>query len=312
MNAALALLLRRAPFFILGGVAVGVSVPDIAALMRPWVVPISVAMVVVSMLRIEPAKLLATFRRPVLVTTAGLFVLLALPVTTFLLATASGMPGWLATGLTYAAAAPPLSSAAAFAILVRVDPGLVTGISIPATLVAPVTVWMLTASFPGLGNGVVLGALVLRLSAIILGALGVALLIRRLVGEGRVTAWAPRLDGMTVVLVLIIAIGVMHDIGIAFRSEPWSWLGILALTALVSYGSLILTIAVFWLAGRDEACAAGLCASTKNMAVMVAAVLGTVDPRISLVVITAQFPIFLSPLLMRPLFAYLRRQEVQA
>ena len=86
----------------------------------------------------------------------------------------------------------------------------------------------------------------------------------------------------------------------------------LKLTALVSYGSLLLTIAVFWPAGRDEACAAGLCASTKNMAVMVAAVLGTVDPRISLVVITAQFPIFLSPLLMRPLFAYLRRQEVQA
>jgi BASS family bile acid:Na+ symporter len=159
---------------------------------------------------------------------------------------------------------------------------------------------------------VALGALVVRLSAIILGAFGVALLIRRLVGEGRVTAWAPRLDGVTVVLVLMIAIGVMHDIGIAFRTEPWSWLGILALTALVSYGSLLLTIAVFWPAGRDEACAAGLCASTKNMAVMVAAVLGTVDPRISLVVITAQFPIFLSPLLMRPLFAYLRRQEVQA
>ena len=311
MNAALALLLRRAPIFMLAGVCLGLGLPGFAAVMRPWVVPISVVMVVVSMLRIEPAKLVATFRRPVLVTAAGLFVLVALPVATFLLATAFGMAGWLATGLTYAAAAPPLSSAAAFAILVRVDPGLVTGISIPATLIAPATVWMLTASFPGMGDGVALGALVLRLSAIIMGALGLALLIRHLVGEERVTSWALWLDGLTVALVLMIAIGVMHEIGIAFRTEPWSWLGILALTALVSYGSLILTIAVFWPAGRDEACAAGLCASTKNMAVMVAAVLGTVDPRISLVVITAQFPIFLSPLLMRPLFAHLRRLEVQ-
>ena len=59
---------------------------------------------------------------------------------------------------------------------------------------------------------------------------------------------------------------------------------------------------------RDEAFAAGLCASIKNMAVMVAAVLGTVDPRIALVVITAQFPIFLAPLLLRPLFVRLRER----
>lgn len=306
MNATLAFMSRKAPLFMLGGVAIGLGVPDFAAVMRPLVVPISVLMVVVSMLRIEPAKLVATFRRPLFLAAAALFFLLVLPVLTFLLARAFGLSGWMITGLTYAAAAPPLSSAAAFAILVRVDPALVTGISIPATLVAPATVWMLTISFPELGEGVELGALVVRLSAIILGALGVALIIRRVVGAARVTAWAPALDGVTVALVMMIAIGVMHDIGLAFWSGPLAWLGILALTALVSYGSLLLTIAVFWPVGRAEACAAGLCSSVKNMAVMVAAVLGTVDPRISLVVITAQFPIFLSPLLMRPLFSRLR------
>ena len=296
---------------MLSGVVIGLSVPIIAEVIRPLVVPISLLMAVVSMLRIEPAKLLATFHRPVFVGLAALFVLIVLPVVTFLLARAFGLPGWLVTGLTFASAAPPVSSAAAFAILVRVDPGLVTGIAIPATLLAPATVWMLSSSFPGLGEGVELGALVLRLSGIILGALVTALLIRRLLGEERMTEWGMGLDGVTVVLVMLIGIGVMHDIGLALRSAPELLLGILTLTALVSYGSLLITMAMFWPIGSDEAFAVGLCGSIKNMAVMVAAVLGTVDPRISLVVITAQFPIFLSPLFMRPLFARLRGFETR-
>ena len=311
MRVILSLIVKNAPLFMLSGVVIGLSVPIIAEVIRPLVVPISILMAVVSMLRIEPAKLLATFHRPVFVGLAALFVLIVLPVVTFLLARAFGLPGWLVTGLTFASAAPPVSSAAAFAILVRVDPGLVTGIAIPATLLAPATVWMLTSSFPGLGEGVELGALVLRLSGIILGALVTALLIRRLLGEERMTEWGMGLDGVTVVLVMLIGIGVMHDIGLAFRSAPELLLGILTLTALVSYGSLLITMAMFWPIGSDEAFAVGLCGSIKNMAVMVAAVLGTVDPRISLVVITAQFPIFLSPLFMRPLFARLRGFETR-
>ena len=311
MRVILSLIVKNAPLFMLSGVVIGLSVPIIAEVIRPLVVPISLLMAVVSMLRIEPAKLLATFHRPVFVGLAALFVLIVLPVVTFLLARAFGLPGWLVTGLTFASAAPPVSSAAAFAILVRVDPGLVTGIAIPATLLAPATVWMLTSSFPGLGEGVELGALVLRLSGIILGALVTALLIRRLLGEERMTEWGMGLDGVTVVLVMLIGIGVMHDIGLALRSAPELLLGILTLTALVSYGSLLITMAMFWPIGSDEAFAVGLCGSIKNMAVMVAAVLGTVDPRISLVVITAQFPIFLSPLFMRPLFARLRGFETR-
>ena len=95
---------------MLAGVAIGFLSPAAAEIMRPLVVPISVVMVVVSMLRIEPARLVATFRRPVFVALAGFFVLLALPLVTFLVARLLGAPGWLTTGLTYAAAAPPLSS----------------------------------------------------------------------------------------------------------------------------------------------------------------------------------------------------------
>lgn len=302
MSPALHMISARGPLFMLAGVVIGLALPAVAEVLRPYVVPISVATVVISMLRVEPARLVATLRRPYLVGLVGIFILLVLPALTFLAALTAGAPGWLITGLTFASAAPPLSSAAAFAILVRIDPALVTGLSTAATFAAPASVWLVTTSFPGLGQGVELGAMVLRLAFIVVGALLAALAVRRVVGAARLAAWGPVLDALTIVLVTLIAIGVMHDIGIALRATPGEWFVILLLTAVVSLSSLALALVAFWPAGRDEAIAAALCASVKNMALMVAAVLGTVDPRISLVVITAQFPIFLMPLLMRPLF----------
>ncbi|RMH50248.1 MAG: hypothetical protein D6686_06565 [Alphaproteobacteria bacterium] len=295
----------HAPLVMLAGVALGLGLPSLAEAMRPLVVPVSVLMAMISMLRVEPARLRASLARPVFLGASVLFVLVALPLAVALAAWAAGAPPWLAAGLTLAAAAPPLSSAAAFAILVRIDPALVTAISLPATVAAPATVWLVTALAPGIGQGVDVLALVLRLVAIILGALGVALALRRLLGAGRVRSWAQPLDAALVGLVLVIALGVMHDIGLALRADPAAWLGILALTWTLSLGALAAALALFRTAGRDAAFAAGLCASVKNMAVMVAAVMGAVEPAIALVVITAQLPIYFAPLVMRPLFARL-------
>lgn len=309
MDGAIRLLRARAPLFMLGGVALGLALPPLAEAVRPAVVSISIAMVVVSMLRVEPARFFHALRNPAYLAAAGLFVLVALPVATAATFSALGAPAWLTTGLTYASAAPPLSSAAAFAILVRIDPALVTAVSLPATLAAPATVWLVTAALPGLGEGVALGSLVLRLLAIISFAILVAVGVRRVAGGARVAGWAGPLDALTVLLVVAIGVGVMHDIGLALRADPLQWLLILGAAALVSWASLGLAVAAFWPLGRDEALTAGLCAAIKNMAVMVAAVLGTVEPRISLVVITAQLPIFFAPLIMRPLFRRLRGRE---
>ena len=306
MQAALVRISRHAPVPILASAFLGLAIPGLAEHFRPAVVPISIATVVVSMLRIEPLRLMATLRRPLFILASSLTILCALPLLTFAVALLFGAPGWLATGLTLASAAPPLSSAAAFAILVRANPVLTTGISLPATFLAPVTVWLLTVSFDALGESVAIGALVLRLLSIIFGAIAVAILLRWMAGAARVSDWEPGLDTLTVILVCAIAIGVMHEIGIAFRDSPIAWLLLLALTTIQAMISLLLVVTVFRTFGREEAIAAGLCASVKNMALMVAAVLGTVDPRIALVVITAQLPIFLAPLVMRPIFARLR------
>jgi BASS family bile acid:Na+ symporter len=288
-------------------VVVGLALPPLAAALRPWVVPAATLMVLVAVLRVDPARLKDAFRRPRHILAVGAVVLLGLPVLAGGLAWLLGAPSWLSTGLALAAAAPPLSSAAAFAVLVNVDAALVTAVSLPATLASPATVWAVTAVLPGVGQGVDATQLVARLAFVILGAFALAFVVRKVAGEARVARAAPALDAAMVGLVTLIGVGVMHDVGLALRAAPLEWLGIFAATWALSMLSCAAAWALFRPAGPDRAMAAGLSAAVKNMAVMVAAVLGAVDPKVSLVVITAQMPIFLSPLILKPVFARLAR-----
>jgi BASS family bile acid:Na+ symporter len=107
------------------------------------------------------------------------------------------------------------------------------------------------------------------------------------------------------VLIVVIGIGVMDDINLALRADPMGWLGIFLASWAVLLVSCTLVGVAFWRTGRDRALAAAVAGGFRNMALMVAAVSGTVAPEVLLVVITAQLPLYFSPLLLRPIFARL-------
>jgi predicted Na+-dependent transporter len=300
---------KKSPFLMILGVVFGLSFPSVSELIRPHVVAISVFMAITSMVRIDPVKLFSVLKEPLSVATAMIFVLIILPCLTYFTCRFAGLSGWLTTGLTFASAAPPLSSAAAFALLVRIDPAIATGLSIPATIIAPFSVWFLTSTLPSLGNGVELSGLVFRLLTILIGSLICALLIRFFLGAKQINSWSDKIDALTVLSVTLIAIGVMHEIGLVMRSDPFILALVMLLASVISYGSLGLSVAAFWGAGTDKAFAVGLLSCVKNMAIMVAAVIDVVDPMIALVVICAQVPIFLSPLIMRSIFFYLQKRS---
>lgn len=307
MSATLRHIAQRAPVIMLGALAAGLALPDAAAVVRPAVAPLSVALVVLSMLRVEPAKLRAAFARPGHILAVCVVMLVVTPALAAGLVLAAGGPGWLATGLALAAAAPPLSSAAAFAILVRIEPALVVALSIPATLAAPATVWAVTALMPGLEQGVDVSALALRLAGLIGAAFALSLLARKLIGAEAVNRASLPLDAAAVSLMALIGFAVTDDIGPALAADPAGWFALLGLTWALSIGSCLAAVTLFRSAGQDRAAAAGLASSVRNMALMVAAVTGAVEERAALVVVTAQIPIYAAPLLMRPLFARLRR-----
>lgn len=291
-----------APAITVGSVVAGLLFPALAALLRPLVVPVSILIVVASVARIDPAAIFRHFSRPAFIASVGVTVLVLTPLLVGALAATFGLSGTLMAGLVLAAAAPPISSASAFALLVSVDASLVTAMTVPATLAAPFTIVFVAYFFPGLDGILDVTPFVLRLGGIIFLAFAIAYAIHRLAGRAAIARLERPLDAAMIVAIAIVGIGMMNDVGAALREAPFDWLRIFAFVAVLNAGSCLAGLLIFSPFGVARAKAAGLCMGIRNMALMVAVTLGTVDPAISLVVITAQLPIFLAPAYMRPLF----------
>lgn len=303
LSTALRMVTERAAWVMLSGAVIGLALPPLAAVLRGWIVPVGVLLVLFSILRVDPRRLGLAVRRPLHILLVSAVLLLGLPVLVGLAALSLGAPDWLAVGLTLAAAAPPLSSAAAFAIMLRIDAAEVTAISVPATLLSPLTVWLVTSYGPGMGTALDTSALVLRMGLIVAGSFALAFAIRRFAGDAALDRAGPGIDALTLLMIVVMGVGVMDDINIALRRDPVAWAGLFLATTVVMLLSCLAMLVLFWRAGRDRALAAAVTGGFRNMALMVAAVSGTLAPEILLVIITAQMPLFIAPLALRPVIA---------
>lgn len=304
-GAAAGLVTANAAWLLAGGVVAGLLLPPLAAGLRPFVVPLAVFLVLISALSVEPARARAALGRPLHALAVGALVLVALPLAAGLGAWLLGAPAWLSTGLALSAAAPPLFPAAAYAALAGIDAALTTAASLPATLASPFTLWLVKSVKPDAVAVLDMTQLISRLLFIVYGSFGVAFFVRRVVGEEAVARAAPRLDAAATVLLALIGAGAMAEVNAALWATPLTWIGVLVATFAFSLASFAVATQVFRAGGRDEALAAGLAASVKNVAVMVAAAFGAVDGRVIAVVMTAQIPVLLAPLVLRPVLARL-------
>ena len=129
---------------------------------------------------------------------------------------------------------------------------------------------------------------------------------RRAVTEATLQRVGPAVDGAVVWLVVLYGFGVMDGMLARLLAEP-SWvLGGLALAFAGNFGMNALTALVFLPAGRRLALAGGLLAGNRNMALFLAVLPAATDHRILLFFALCQFPLFLSPFLLRGLYARLR------
>jgi len=61
--------------------------------------------------------------------------------------------------------------------------------------------------------------------------------------------------------------------------------------------------------GRRDALTVGFLAGTRNMGLLLAVLPATVDPALFLYIATAQFPIYIMPTLLRPIYRHLLPQN---
>lgn len=297
---------RRGGVLLAGCIFVGLALPPLAAMLRDTLTITVAGLMTLVLLRIDLKQVLAYLRRPLLVGALLIWLLIACPLIVYALVRAAGLDGPLGAALVIMATGCAATSSPAFARLVGLDASVSLVVAVVSTLLVPFTAPPLALGLLGIDLAISVWGLMGRLALIVGLPLLASLLIRRLVAAPTLGAWSGRIDGTVVLLLVMYGIGVMDGMQAKLLAEPAWVLGGIALAFLGNFGLNALTALAMLPAGRSVALATGLLSGNRNMALYLAVLPAATEPSILLFFALCQFPLFLSPFLLRPVYDRIR------
>jgi BASS family bile acid:Na+ symporter len=282
---------------------VGLAVPQLAALFKPFVTEQVFILLCLAFLRVEPAALRVHAERPRILAAATIWTMILLPGLLGAFYLFIGLPRWpdLLLSLMLQIAAPPIMSAPAFAALLGLDAGLALALLVVSIALTPVVAPIFVALF--LGGTVEIFALDLgiKLFLLLASAAFVAVLLRWLAGRHWIERQTERIDGLNVIVMFCFAVALMEEVATRVFTEPGLVFGLMAVSFAFTMGIIAATMLVMRRAGAARAFAIGFSAGNRNMALMLAATAGALPDLTWLYFALAQFPIYLLPQLLKPL-----------
>lgn len=293
---------RYARWALPAGVFVGIALPDLAALLRPLLTLAVIGTLTAALLRLDWSLLAAAARRPALPAALALWQLVVSPLLVWSATALAGLPPDLRLLLVLQAAAPPIGSAAVFAMILGLDGVFAVIGSMLTTLLLPLTLTPLVGLLlPGAGLQVDLAAFFARVTLLVALPFALAWLLRRLIGTERLARNGDLLAGLNVVLLVVFAIAVMNGVTARLLSDP-QFIGLLLLVACIATALLHAAgFALFRRAGAATAWSASLLSGNRNMGLMLVITAGTAGEAFSLYVGIAQIPMYFAPLVLTPL-----------
>ena len=174
-------------------------------------------------------------------------------------------------------------------------------ILVASTSLVPITATLFAAIFLHQGLAMTPATLGLKLLAIWGGSAAIGLGVRYLVGQASLERCRDELNGFNILALFVFVAAVMENVAQSMIENFAMMLG-LTLLAFVLFAALFtLTTFLFTWVGRERALALGFMSSQRNMGLMVAATSGALPDLTWLYFAVCQFPIYLSPQLLKPL-----------
>jgi hypothetical protein len=301
---ALAWLGRQGTRALAAIVFIGISVPPLGALLKPYVTAAVFLLLCVSFMRVDVAALRLHMRRPGTVLAATAWSTLAVPLLVGLLCLVVGLDKHspdLFLGIMLQAVASPMMAAPALAALMGLDATLVLITLVTCTALVPFTAPVFAYAFFGAELTLSPLALGVKLFAILAGSLLVAAVIRWIVDAAAIERHREPIDGVNILLMLVFVTAVMGTVAGSFLADPLMVTAILLFAFAMFFALLGLTVLIFRKLGRQKALALGLMVSQRNMGLMLAATEGVLPGGTWLYFALCQFPIYVTPQLLRPM-----------
>ncbi|MFN3938491.1 MAG: hypothetical protein ACK4KW_13055 [Gemmobacter sp.] len=304
LNVPLRAAARAGRWLLVAGLAAGIALPDIAAAMKPWLPELVGFLLFLAALRIGPRAALGALSDLRAVVGVALIYQLVLPVATLTAALAAGIAHLpLATALVLMLSAPSISGSPNLTVLTGNDPTPALRILILGTAILPLTVLPVLWLSPALGTPAeVLGAAA-RLLLVIALAAAAGFALRSVVMPAPSRAGIEAIDGLSAVAMAVIVVGLMAAVRPALEQQPDRFLLWLSIAFAANFGLQIAAAAIL----RRSPLAAqrvplAIVAGNRNIALFLAALPATVTDPILLFIGCYQFPMYLTPILLRRLF----------
>lgn len=288
---------------------IGVALPPIGALLRPFVNEAVIALLTIAFMRLEGETFRAQIRRPGIVLAASAWTSLAIPSLFAVACLISGLDAKnpdLFLGLMLQGITSPMMAAPAIAAILGLDATLVIAVLVVSSAMTPFSA-PLVAYAIGLDLPFSPLSLGLKLFAILAGSALAGLVLRRLIGVAKISKFRDEIDGLNIIFLFVFVAAIMGDVGIRFLAQPMFVLGLTGLAFAVFALVMALTTAVFAKSGMQRALALGLVTSQRNLGLMIAATGGVLPDATWLYFAVGQFPLYLSPLLAEPIARKLAR-----
>lgn len=285
-------------------VILGLLVPPLGDILRPFVTEAIFALLCISFMRVDVAQVRANLRQPGTVLAATVWTTLAVPALAGLGCLAVGLdvrsPD-LFLALMLQAVASPMMASPALAALMGLDATLVLITLVISTALIPFTAPLFAYLFVGSALTLSPLALGLKLSAILGGSLLVAAIIRKLVSADAIRRHKEPIDGINILILYVFVAAVMGNVVSSFIARPLLMIALTLFAFAVFLVLLVATMLLFRKIGAGRALALGLMVSQRNMGLMLAATDGVLPGATWLYFALSQFPIYLAPQLLKPI-----------
>lgn len=284
-------------------VFIGIAEPPIGDVLKPFVTEAIFLLLCISFMRVDIAALRRHLQRPWIVAAATAWTTLAVPLLVGIGCLATGLDRVpdLFLGVMLQAVASPMMAAPALAALMGLDATLVLITLVSSTALVPLTAPLFAYAFFGAALTLSPLALGLKLATILAGALFVAAAIRRIAGAAAIERHKEAIDGLNILIMMIFVTAVMGTVAGSFLADPLRIIELTLFAFAMFFAMLGLTVLIFRRIGNEHALALGLMVSQRNMGLMLAATDGVLPGMTWLYFAVCQFPIYLSPLLLRPI-----------
>lgn len=294
---------RHATKFLAASVFLALALPDLSSLARPLLMPAVWGILVLAMLRMDPVRKLKT---PMLIFGSYVWLLGFCPLATFwVLQTLDMDTSGVGQAMMLAAAAPPLMSTPALAMIIGLDATLALFVLVIAMFLTPLFLPFMTLMMLGVSIEMSILEFSTRLFGVIGSAMAVTYMMRRFLAKSSLETIKGNANGLVVILMLVFAVAIMDGVTARLLAEPLFVMEVLGLSFLFQILIQAVTAACFLAFGKRTGLTLAFLAGNRNMGLLLAVLPAGLHPDIALYFALAQFPIFILPMLLKPLYARL-------